>query len=46
MKSVNLYDYLVIGAYFLFMLGIGLYFMRINKGAKEYFAGSSGLSER
>ncbi len=41
MKSVNIYDYLVIGAYFLFMLGIGLYFMRINKGAKEYFAGGS-----
>lgn len=41
MKSVNIYDYLVIGAYFLFMLGIGLYFMRVNKGAKEYFAGGS-----
>jgi len=41
MKSVNIFDYLVIGAYFLFMLGIGLYFMRINKGAKEYFAGGS-----
>jgi solute:Na+ symporter, SSS family len=41
MKSVNIYDYLVIGAYFLFMLGIGLYFMKINKGTKEYFAGGS-----
>ena len=41
MKSVNIYDYLVVGAYFLFMLGIGLYFMKINKGAKEYFAGGS-----
>ncbi len=41
MKSVNIYDFLVIGAYFLFMLGIGLYFMKINKGAKEYFAGGS-----
>jgi solute:Na+ symporter, SSS family len=41
MKSVNIYDYLVIGAYFLFMLGIGLYFMKVNKGAKEYFAGGS-----
>src|SRR5512140_3846802 len=41
MKSVNIYDYIVIGAYFLFMLGIGLYFMKINKGAKEYFAGGS-----
>ncbi|HEX9656175.1 MAG TPA: sodium/solute symporter [Bacteroidota bacterium] len=41
MKSVDIYDYLVIGAYFLFMLGIGLYFMKINKGGKEYFAGGS-----
>jgi len=41
MKAVNIYDYLVILAYFLFMLGIGLYFMRINKGGKEYFAGGS-----
>ncbi len=41
MKAVNMYDYLVIGAYFLFMLGIGLYFMRINKTGKEYFAGGN-----
>src|SRR3990170_1236185 len=41
MKSVNIYDYVVIGAYFLFMLGIGLYFMKVNKGGKEYFAGGN-----
>lgn len=41
MNTVNIYDYLVIGAYFLFMLGIGTYFMRFNKGGKEYFAGGS-----
>jgi SSS family transporter len=41
MKAVNIYDYLVILAYFLFMLGIGLYFMKINKGGREYFAGGS-----
>lgn len=41
MKAVNIYDYVVVAAYFLFMLGIGLYFMRINKGGKEYFAGGS-----
>ncbi len=41
MKAVNVYDYVVIGAYFLFMLGIGIYFMKVNKGAKEYFAGGS-----
>lgn len=41
MKSVNIYDYLVIAAYFFFMLGIGIYFMKVNKGGKEYFAGGS-----
>ena len=41
MKSVNIFDYVVVGSYFLFMLGIGLYFMRFNKGAKEYFAGGN-----
>jgi len=41
MKSVNIYDYLVIAGYFLFMLGIGFYFMRVNKGAREYFAGGN-----
>jgi SSS family transporter len=41
MKAVNVYDYFVILAYFLFMLGIGLYFMKINKSGKEYFAGGS-----
>jgi solute:Na+ symporter, SSS family len=41
MKEVNILDYLVLAGYFLFMLGIGLYFMKVNKGAKEYFAGGS-----
>jgi SSS family transporter len=41
MKSVNIFDYVVVVGYFLFMLGIGLYFMRFNKGAKEYFAGGN-----
>ena len=41
MKAVNIYDYAVIAAYFVFMLAIGLYFMKINKGGKEYFAGGS-----
>jgi solute:Na+ symporter, SSS family len=41
MKSINIFDYVVVGAYFLFMLAIGLYFMRFNKGAKEYFAGGN-----
>ena len=41
MKSVNVYDYIVVAAYFFFMLGIGLYFMKVNKGGKEYFAGGN-----
>ncbi len=41
MKSINTLDYAVVAAYFLFMLGIGFYFSRVNKGAKEYFAGGS-----
>ncbi|MBI3004504.1 MAG: hypothetical protein HYY49_03715 [Ignavibacteriales bacterium] len=41
MKAVNVYDYVVIAAYFVFMLGIGVYFLRVNKGAKDYFAGGS-----
>ncbi len=41
MKSVNIYDYLIVLAYFIFMLGIGLYFMRMNKGGRDYFAGGS-----
>jgi SSS family transporter len=41
MKAVNIYDYIVIAAYFVFMLAIGLYFMKVNKGGKEYFAGGS-----
>ncbi len=41
MKSIDILDYAVIAAYFLFMLGIGFYFSKVNKGAKEYFAGGS-----
>ncbi len=41
MKSLNFLDYSVVAVYFLFMLGIGFYFNRVNKGAKEYFAGGS-----
>ncbi|MHB8580458.1 MAG: sodium:solute symporter family transporter [Ignavibacteriaceae bacterium] len=41
MKSINFLDYSVVAIYFLFMLGIGFYFSRANKGAKEYFTGGS-----
>lgn len=41
MKSLDIYDYSVIVAYLLFMLGIGFYFMRVSKGGKDFFAGGN-----
>jgi solute:Na+ symporter, SSS family len=41
MKSVNYFDMIIIFTYFLIIMGIGLYFMRVNKGGKEYFTGGS-----
>jgi SSS family solute:Na+ symporter len=41
MKSANYVDLIVVVCYFLFMLGIGFYFMRVNKGGKQYFTGGS-----
>ncbi len=41
MKSVNLFDMVVIFTYFLIIMGIGLFFMKVNKGGKEYFTGGN-----
>ncbi len=41
MKSLDLSDYTVIVAYFIFMLGVGVYFMRASKGGKDFFAGGN-----
>jgi len=41
MKSVNLFDLVVIFTYFLIIMGIGLFFMKVNKGGKEYFTGGN-----
>jgi SSS family solute:Na+ symporter len=41
MKSVNIVDYSVIGLYAVLMLLVGLYVMRFNRGAAEYFRGGS-----
>jgi SSS family solute:Na+ symporter len=41
MKSVNLFDIAIIFTYFLIIMGIGLFFMKVNKGGKEYFTGGS-----
>lgn len=41
MSSVNTIDYVVIAVYALLMLLVGLYVMRFNRGAAEYFRGGS-----
>jgi SSS family transporter len=41
MKSVNYFDLAVIFTYFLIIMGIGLFFMKVNKGGKEYFTGGN-----
>lgn len=41
MKSVNTFDLIVVFTYFLIIMGIGLFFMKVNKGGKEYFTGGS-----
>jgi solute:Na+ symporter, SSS family len=41
MKSVNTVDYMVIAFYALLMVLVGLYVMRFNRGAAEYFRGGS-----
>jgi solute:Na+ symporter, SSS family len=41
MQSVNLVDYAVIGLYALLMALVGLYVMRFNRSAAEYFRGGS-----
>src|SRR5512137_3100924 len=41
MRSVNIFDLIVIFTYFLIIMGIGLYFMKVNKGGKEYFTGGN-----
>ena len=41
MSSANAVDYSVIGVYGLLMVVVGLYVMRFNRGAAEYFRGGS-----
>ena len=35
---LTIYDYIVIGFYFLFVMSLGFVFKRFNKGSKDYFA--------
>ena len=41
MSSVNTVDYAVIGLYALLMIVVGIYVVRFNRGAAEYFRGGS-----
>jgi SSS family solute:Na+ symporter len=43
MGSANLVDYSVIGIYGLLMVVVGIYVMRFNRGAAEYFRGGSRI---
>src|SRR6266487_6942993 len=43
MSGANLVDYSVIGIYGLLMVVVGLYVMRFNRGAAEYFRGGSRI---
>ena len=42
-KSVTPVDFAVIAAYMALMLGIGVYAMRFNRGASDYFKGGSRI---
>ena len=43
MTSANNVDYIVIGLYALLMVVVGVYVMRFNRGAAEYFRGGSRI---
>src|SRR5450631_4550019 len=43
MRSVNAVDYGVIGVYAMLMVFVGLYVMRFNSTAAEYFRGGSRI---
>ena len=43
MKAIATVDYVVIAAYMLLMLGIGVFSMRFNRGAADYFKGSNRI---
>jgi SSS family transporter len=43
LKTVTPVDYVVIAAYMLLMVGIGVYAMRFNRGASDYFKGGNRI---
>ena len=40
---LTVYDYIVIGFYFLFVMSLGFVFKHFNKGSKDYFAGGQRM---
>ena len=40
---LTVFDYIVIGFYFLFVMSLGFVFKRFNKGSKDYFAGGQRM---
>ena len=43
MRTAITIDYIIIAVYMLLMLAIGIYFMRFNKGASDYFKGGNRI---
>jgi SSS family transporter len=43
MKTGAMIDYFVLGAYFVILVGIGIYFSKFMKGGKDYFSGGNKL---
>jgi SSS family transporter len=43
LKAANTTDFVVIVLYMILNLGIGVYFMRFNRGASDYFRGSNRI---
>jgi SSS family transporter len=43
MKAIAPVDFAVIGAYMLLMLGVGVFSMRFNRGASDYFKGGGRI---
>jgi len=40
---LTIYDYIVIGFYFVFIMALGVVFKKFNKGSKDYFAGGQRM---
>lgn len=43
MSTINMYDLIVVGVYMSFMLAVGVYYSKVSKGGKDFFAGGNML---